>query len=187
MIESRILKCGYTAREALLLLLRTDPNLDLQDIEEVYYPYIRLRYLVTVGSGKRMKKLNKLSDCIIDRVSGSVYEANGEPEFEDAEINEDEALEAVVAMHECYDIGHDFTLKQYLGKAKLMFTPQMQIIEEDVFYKKFYVVGCMDGNGQMYFILVDGVDGGLSILDNEKYQGALEAHETELISHDEQE
>lgn len=182
MIETKILKCGYTAREALLMLLRTDPNLDLQDVEEVYYPYVRFRYLVTVGSGKRMKKLNKLSDCIIDRVSGSVYETRGEPEFEDVQISEEDALEIMVPMHECYDTGHDFTLKQYLGKAKLMFTPKMQIIEEDLFYKKFYVVGCMDEIGQMYYILVDGVDGGISVLDNEKHHVALEEPEQEMLT-----
>ena len=169
-MKVNILKYGYSAREALLLLLRTDPNLDLQNLEEVYYPYVRLRYLITVGSGKYMEKLNKISDCIIDRVSGSVYDAAGDPEFEEVSINEKDALEIIVPMHECYDKGHDFTLKQYVGKAKLMFTPQMQIIEEDIFYKKFYVVGCRDENGLMYYILVDGVDGGLSVLDNEKHK-----------------
>ena len=182
MMKTKILKCGYTAREALLMLLRTDPKLDLQDIEEVYYPYVRFRYLVTVGNGKRMEKLNKLSDCIIDRVSGSVYESSGEPEFEEVEINENDALEVVVPMHQCYDTGHDFTLKQYVGKAKLMFTPQMQIIEEDVFYKRFYVVGCMDENGLMYYILVDGVDGGISVLDNEKHQGVIDSYVHELLT-----
>ncbi|MDD4200711.1 MAG: hypothetical protein PHS19_04905 [Eubacteriales bacterium] len=181
MIESKIIKCGYTAREALLLLLRTDKNINLQNIEEVYYPYIRLRYLVTVGSGKRMEKLNKFSDCIIDRVSSSVYEAKGEPEFEEVKIRKEDALDIMIPLHKCYDIGHDFTLKQYIGKAKLMFTPQMQIIEEDLFYKKFYVVGCMDENGQMYYILVDGVDGGLSILDNEMHQEVIEHEEPKLL------
>lgn len=170
MMKSKILKCGYSAREALLLLLRTDPKLKLQNVEEVYYPYVRLRYLVTVGRGKFTEKLKKLSDCIIDRVTGSVYETYGEPEFEDMLINEENALEIIVPMHECYDTGHDFTLKQYVEKAKLMFTPNMQIIEEDVFYKKFYVVGCLDENGLMYHILVDAVDGGISVLDSEKHK-----------------
>ena len=180
-MKAKILKCGYSAREAILLLLRTDPGLDLQNIEEVFYPYVRLRYLVTVGSGRRMEKLSKLSDCIIDRVSGSVYETSGNPEFEDILISENDALKIAVPMHECCDIGHDFTLKQYLGKVKLMFTPQMQIIEKDLFYKKFYVVGCIDENGSMYYILVDAVDGGLSVLDNEKHQTALSSYEQKKV------
>ena len=78
MIKTKILKPGYTQKEALVLLLHTDPNLNLEDIEEVYYPYIRLRYLINVGKGRFVKKLSKFSDCIIDRVSGSTYESKGE-------------------------------------------------------------------------------------------------------------
>lgn len=179
MIKTKILKCGYTARDALLLLLRTDPNLDLQDVEEVYYPYVRFRYLVTVGKGKRINKLNKISDCIIDRVSGSTYESKGEAEFEDIEIYEEEALDIQIPMNECYDIGHSFTLKQYIGKAKLLRTPQMQIVEEDVFYKKFYVVKCLDDQELEYYILVDAVDGGISVLDHGAQQYAIEESEDE--------
>ena len=45
MIEAKILKPGYTQKEALVLLFNTDSKLDLLDIDEVYYPYVRLRYL----------------------------------------------------------------------------------------------------------------------------------------------
>ena len=169
MIKTKILKPGYTQKEALVLLLHTDPNLNLEDIEEVYYPYIRLRYLINVGKGRFVKKLSKFSDCIIDRVSGSTYESKGEPEFEEVEISEEEALEINTPLNECYDIGHSFSLKQYIGKAKLMFTPQMQIIEEDLFYKKFYIVTCTNPSGNIYYILVDAVDGGISVLDHEKH------------------
>lgn len=40
MIEAKILKPGYTQKEALVLLFNTDPKLDLLDIDEVYYPYV---------------------------------------------------------------------------------------------------------------------------------------------------
>jgi hypothetical protein len=160
---------GYSAKEALVVLLHTDPNLNIDDIQEVYYPYVRFRYLVTVGKGKRMGKLNKLSDCIVDRVSGSVYISEGEPVFEEVEIDEDDALEIVTPINECYDIGHDFTLKMFLSKAKLLMTPELQIIEEDYFHKKFYIVTCLDENEQPYYIMVDAVDGGISVLDHEKY------------------
>ena len=44
---------------------------------------------------------------------------------------------------------------------------------EEEFYKRFYVVTCHDENDQEYHIMVDAVDGGISVLDNE-YQLALE-------------
>lgn len=169
MIKSKLLKYGYPMKEALLLLLRTDPSLDLHEAEEVYYPYVRFRYNIKAGTGRIISKANKLSDCIIDRVSGSVYETNGEPEYEEAELYEDEALDIRTPMEECYKIGHDFTLKLFIGKSKLLMSPDMEIIEEDHFYKKFYVVKCLDIDQQEYFIMIDAVDGGISVLDHEKY------------------
>lgn len=176
----RILSPGYSTRQALMLLLHTDPSLDLREIEEVYYPYVRFRYLIQVGKGKLMEKLNKFSDCIVDRVSGSVYEAKGEPEYKDQEIWKEDMLDVEVPLDQCYDTAHDFTMKMYISKGKLMMTPKMQIIEEEEFYKRFYVVTCHDENDQKYHIMVDAVDGGISVLDNE-YQLALEEDGKNLL------
>lgn len=166
-VTIRILSPGYSARQALLLLLHTDLGLNLQEVEEVYYPYIRFRYLIRVGSGRLMEKLNKISDCIVDRVSGSVYVADGAPEYEDVEVYREDMLDIAVPIHECYDAAHDFTMKLYISKGKLMMTPQMQIIEEEEFFKRFHVVTCLDEKGLEYHIMVDAVDGGISVLDNE--------------------
>lgn len=166
-VKIRILSPGYNARQALLLLLHTDSSLNLQEIEEVYYPYIRFRYLIRVGKGKIMEKLNKLSDCTVDRVSGSVYVADGNPEYEDIEVYREDMMDVTVPIHECYDAAHDFTMKMYISKGKLMATPELQIIEEEEFFKRFYVVTCLDENGMEYHIMVDAVDGGISVLDNE--------------------
>lgn len=179
-VKVRLLSPGYTARQALMLLLHTDPNLDLQEVEEVYYPYVRFRYLIRVGKGRLMEKLNKLSDCIVDRVSGSAYEAKGEPEYEEQEVWREDMLDAEIPLNQCYDTAHDFTMKMYISKGKLMMTPQMEIIEEEEFYKRFYVVTCLDEKGLEYHIMVDAVDGGISVLDNE-YQMALEEKSRNLL------
>ena len=182
----RILSPGYTARQALTLLLHTDPALDLRDIEEVYYPYVRFRYLITVGKGRLMEKLNKLSDCIVDRVNGSTYEAKGEPEYDTCEAWPEDMLDIVVPMSTCYDTAHDFTMKMYISKGKLMMTPKMEIIEEDEFYKRFYIVTAVDDNGLEYHIMVDAVDGGISVLDNE-HSLAIDQLQKELLEEDLQE
>lgn len=182
-VRIRILSPGYTARQALLLLLHTDPGLDLQEIEEVYYPYIRFRYLIQVGKGRLMEKLNKISDCIVDRVSGSTYIADGDPEYEELEVLRDDMMEIRVPLNECYDAAHDFTMKLYISKGKLMMTPQMQIIEEEEFFKRFYVVTCLDENGLPYHIMVDAVDGGISVLDSE-HRMELLAKSNELPEQD---
>lgn len=173
MIRINMIKNGYTAEEVLVLLLNTDSDLEIQDIEEVYYPYIRFRYLITDGKERLAKKLKKLSDCVVDRIAGTVYISEGEPDFEQADVDEDHVLDIMIPLHESYDIGHSFTLKQCIGKTKLALMPQIHIIEESEFYKKFYVVQCCDEDELPYFIFVDAVDGGISVPDHEKYGADL--------------
>jgi len=185
---TKILSPGYTQRGALELLLHTDATLELLDIDEVYYPYIWIRYRIQAGKGRFVKKQLRFCDCIVDRVSGSTYEAKGEPDFSEIEIDEDESLDVSVLVNECYDIAHDFVLKQYIGKEKLIFAPEMMIDDEEQFYKKFYIVTCREKQGFNYYIMVDAVDGGISILDHEKHienlvrDGELEEAERVLDS-----
>ena len=173
-VTVKLLSPRYDARESLMLLLHTDPSLDIQEIEEVYYPYVRFRYLVRVGKGKRMEKLNKIIDCSIDRVSGTAYVAEGKPEYEEVEIYREDMLDIQVPLNECYNKAHDFAMKLYISKGKLMMTPEFQIIEEEEFFKRFYVVNCRDSQYLSYDILVDPMDGGMTILDSELHLDLLE-------------
>lgn len=173
-VTVKILSGGYDAKGALLLLLHTDPSLDIQEIEEVFYPYVRFRYLIQVGKGKRWEKLNKIIDCSVDRVSGSCYEAEGIPEFDEEVIYREDMLDIQIPLAECYDLAHDFAMKLYISKGKLMVTPEFQIIEEEEFFKRYFVVSCLDKKGLHYDILVDAVDGAMTILDSEHHLDLLE-------------
>ena len=174
-ITIKVLSARYDAKEALMLLLHTDPSLDIQEIEEFYYPYVRFRYLIRVGKKtKRFDKLNKILDCSVDRVSGTPYEAYGIPEYEETEVYREDMLDIQVPLVECYDIAHDFAMKLYISKGKLMMTPDFQIIEEEEFFKRFFVVNCLDPTGLPYDILVDAVDGGMTILDSELHLDLIE-------------
>lgn len=180
MISSKILGTQFTPREALIMLLNTDSSLDIRDIDDVYYPYIRMRFQMSVNKNRKfMKTIVKYVDCIIDRVSGTAYDTvydkntDNKPYYVDAEFDEEDALDAELSVEHCRQKGHDFALKQYIGKAKLMFTPEIDIIEEELFYKKFYVITCRDDEGLHYFVMVDAVDGGISILDHENHIDTL--------------
>ena len=183
MINIPLLMSSYNQREALELVLHTDPNLNIDDIEEVYYPYMRMRYHLTAG---KIKKYKKYADCIIDRVNATTYVSRGEPEFEEIEVSEEDILEPTVDMDKCYELGHSFTLREFIAKAKMLSTPKIEILEENLFYKMFYIITCISRTGGTYYILLDSVDGGMTILDHEKHlqelagQGELEEAEKVL-------
>lgn len=164
MLKSQIVKNSFTENEAKEILWNCDRDINIKIAREVFYPYVFLRYKISVGEN-RWSKLDKLCDCVIDLVSGSVAEGKGTPEFEDAVINDDVALRKNISEEECMRIGHDFVLEQQLSKAKLLKLANFSIIDKEYFHKRFYIMRCLDEKEMDYYILVDAIDGGISVLD----------------------
>ena len=156
---------GYDIDGAKNMLCHMDHKINIIAVDEVFYPYVLICYSIHVGQG-RFSKLNKFLNCIIDGVSGSAYEGKGTPTMIDIELEEKNSLEPLISLERCRAIGHDFVMKQFLGKAKLLMTPAINVTSEEVFYKKFYVMHCLDEEERAYYVMVDAVDGGLSVLDS---------------------
>ena len=165
MIKSKMILNGYDVEGAKRMLLKTDHKINILGVEEVFYPYILKWYSVFVGKG-RLSKLNKSYHCIIDGVLGSTYEVKGTLVMTDVEIEEIKSLPFQITSEKCSEIGHNFILKLFLGKAKLLMAPNIELIKEETFHKKFYVMHCLDDEERDYYIMVDAVDGGLSVLDH---------------------
>lgn len=165
MLRIKTIKDCYSKEEAEGIVRNTERRVNIIKTAELYYPYYRIRYNIVIGN-KRWNKFRKLSDCVIDLVDGRPAESRGEPVYEELEIDSEDALEVAVSKDECYRKGHDFVLKLYLNKAKLLHTPGMEIMSEEKFYKKFYIVHCKDEDDLDYFLMVDSVEGELSILDS---------------------
>ena len=155
---------GYTPQDAQKILINCDSSINIVRLEEIYYPYRLLCYSLEVGRN-RLSKLNKIANCIIDLVQGTPAEGKGTPSYKEIEIRPNAALDAEISKEQAYKVGHDFVFKLFLNKAKLLHTPEIKITDEEFFYKKFYIVHCKDPEERDYFIMVDSMDGGLSILD----------------------
>ena len=165
MIKSKMLLNRYDIENAKKVLFSTDHKIDIVGVDEVFYPYISMHYSVAVGKG-RLSKLNKLYHCIIDGVMDSAYEVKGELLMDDVEIEGDKSLEFQVTPELRRKTGHDFIMKLFLGKEKLLMIPDIELVREEAFYKKFYIMHCRDNEERDYYVMVDAVDGGLSILDH---------------------
>ena len=165
MIKSKMILNGYDVEGAQRMLLKTDHKINIIGVDEVFYPYISMHYSVVVGKG-RLSKLNKFYHCITDGVLGSAYEVKGMLTMVDMEIEEKNSLEFQVTPEQCREKAHNFILKLFLGKAKLLMVPNIELTKEEIFYKRFYVMHCLDDEEREYYVMVDAVDGGLSVLDH---------------------
>lgn len=156
---------SYSPEDAEKILLNCDSSVNIVQTEEVYYPYLLLCYDLEVGK-KRLSKLNKKANCIVDLVQGRPAEGRGTPAYREIEVDGSAALSTEVSREKALVIGHDFVFKLYLNKAKLLHTPSIRVTDEEYFYKKFFIVHCKDMDEEDYFIMVDSMDGAISVLDH---------------------
>jgi len=162
-----ILKTGYTPEDAVHAIVNTDGRVRVADVKEIYYPYRLIKYDLSVGKEGAFSKLTKKANCIVDLVVGRPAEGRGNPKYEEIKVDEELILEEKIDDEKARNMGYDFVLKLFLNKARLLHTPRIQVTEEKHFHKKFYIVRCLDKDDLDYFIMVDAIDGGLVILDDE--------------------
>jgi len=165
MVEINILRGRITSAEAIKILEQYDNEINIMGLGEIYYPYIFRRYWLKLSASLgRLSKLNKYVDCSIDLVYGRPSLAQGTPSFEPICIEEQYLLQSDLTREALDQIGHDFTFTYYLNRSKILRTPTIQLENEEAFYKKFYIVYCMDGDENQYQILLDAMDGNLALL-----------------------
>lgn len=127
---------GYSREEAWRMVKNIDSAVKVEKVDEVYYPYKRISYDINVGKG-RADKFNKKTDCIIDLVRGSVATGEGVPAYKTITVKDQAAIGIQIENSEAHRLGHDFVLKLFLNKAKMLRTPQIVISGEDLFYKNY--------------------------------------------------
>ena len=162
--ELNVLQAGYDETDAMRAIVNTDHKARVADARSVYYPYKLMEYNVSVGRGRRRQDMRAL--CIIDMVTGRPAEGSGHPVFCAEEAEEEQILEKKIKESRTEQIGRDFVFKVYLNLVKMMYTPRLEIRDERLFYKRYYIVRCLDHEDLSYYVMVDAIDGSMVILDN---------------------
>lgn len=152
----------YTSDQVIKLLKDKDGAINIIKIDEVYYPYTKQIYSIKFNG--ILGKFDKQIMCNIDCVYGKPAIGQGKPKFVEREIDNRIAIAPQVSEYDMEKIGHDYVMKVYLGKMKLLHTPNISIANTENFHKLFYLVQCKDVDNIDYFILVDSIDGNFSVL-----------------------
>ncbi|MEG1584987.1 MAG: hypothetical protein RR131_04735 [Anaerovorax sp.] len=163
MIKIKTFSNPYTFQDAETILLDCDAKVKIIKMESVYYPYKNMRYSLTLPG--KLAKLDKEINCIVDLVYGRPAVGQGMPGFVEKEIEESAAMDGTLSQEELYRISYDFVFKLFLNRAKILKAPKITVLEEYLFYKMFYIVQCRDEEEQDYFVLVDSIEGIITILD----------------------
>jgi len=145
------------------MLQNTDKSIKIQKVDRLYYPYRKMIYSVKLKES--LAKLDRLMMCNIDMVYGRPALGQGKPNLTEIEIDDVMAIEPLIKEEDLDRIGHDFVMKMFISKLKILSAPTIKLENEEPFHKLYYIVHCKDSKDQDYFIMADSMDGSISILD----------------------
>lgn len=142
-----------------------DNKINVVKIDKVYYPFAMIIYSITMKGKGMVKKFDRKMMCNIDLVHSRPAIGQGKPIFIQLEIDDIMAIPSQTEKEDLDRIGHDYVIKMFVGKMKILHTPQIDMNEIEYFHKLFYLVQCRDEKEADYFILVDSMDSNIVILD----------------------
>ncbi len=153
----------FSAEQILSILKDRDPDLNVIKIDNLYYPFAKIIYDIKMKG--LMQKYDRQMMCNVDMVEGRPAIGQGKPNFIDLEIDHVTAIPPQVDPEKIWEIGHDYVLKIFIGKMKMLQTPSITVDNIEYFHKLFYLIQCRDLNEVDYFILADSMDANFTILD----------------------
>ncbi len=153
----------FSADQVLDILRDRDKDLNIIKIDRLYYPFAKIIYNIKLKG--LLEKYDRQMMCNVDMVEGRPAIGQGKPKFMELEIDEVTSIPPQVELEKLTQIGHDYVLKIFVGKMKILHTPNISVDEIEYFHKLFYLVQCRDENEVDYFILADSMDGNITILD----------------------
>lgn len=145
------------------ILENRDESIHIETIEPLYYPYVMLMYSFLLKG--KLSKLNRQMMCNVDLVCGRHAIGQGIPQFITLDVEDHQVLPASVSEKEFLPSSRDYVFRLFLGKMKILQTPEIQLAATDYFHKLFYLVECLDQEDSPYHVLVDSMDGSLVLLD----------------------
>ncbi len=161
-VEINLLKNKYKMDDAAWILQKRSKNFQIKNMNLLFYPYQRILYLVDMG--QRLSRLNEQVIMMVDLYTGrkSVAKSKGKVVPMDAEkkhvmpvkIPREDALK-----------GNEIEIGGIImGRKKVLKIPDIRYQSDELIYKPFFIVECINEEGEPFHILFDTVLGDFSLL-----------------------
>lgn len=158
----RTMSNPFSEEDVIGIIKNKDKNIDIRQVEKLYYPYMWLVFRAKTGKNK--KNPGKMTYCMVDMVRGREAIGTGDMELEDIEVDAEIVMPAKFTEDEIVEKSKDFMLQAMLKQLKMLVIPELDLVDKELVHKLFYVVHCKDKDGKDFFIMVDSLEANLTIL-----------------------
>ena len=161
-MEIKCLKNGFKMQDAYERLYKRSKHFTIEKMDILFYPYLLMEFDV-----KYRGKLERLSDKVLvmcDMWKGQYSMAKSRGEF--VMTDADESMLIPVKLDKQKVIADaPRTIYGEIQKAKRVLNiPDIEYISDELIYKPFFIVECLNDDKEVFHILFDTVTGEYSLL-----------------------
>ncbi|MBQ6401276.1 MAG: hypothetical protein IJI20_03210 [Firmicutes bacterium] len=161
-MEIKILKNGYKMKDAYERLVKRSKHFTIENMDLLFYPYLLIEY--DIDFGRRLEKLNERVIVMADMFRGGYSFARSRGSFARMEVEEETVMPVKMDRRKAIKEGPRTVYGEIMRKKKVLRTPDIEYIDDEVVYKPFYIVECTNEEGETFHILFDAVTGDFSLL-----------------------
>ena len=161
-MEIKCLKNGFKMQDAYERLYKRSKHYTIEKMDILFYPYLLMEFDV-----KYRGKLERLSDKVLvmcDMWKGIYSMARSRGEF--VMTDADESMMIPVKLDKKKVIADaPRTIYGEIQKAKRVLNiPDIEYVSDELIYKPFFIVECLNDDKEVFHILFDTVTGEYSLL-----------------------
>ena len=161
-MEIKCIKNGFKMQDAFERLYKRSKHFTIEKMDLLFYPYLLMDFDV-----KYSGKLERLSEHVLvmcDMWKGQYSMARSRGEFVMTEVSKDMLIPVKIdKMKAIKDAPR--TIYGEIQKAKRVLNiPDIEYESDELVYKPFFIVECLNDDKEVFHILFDAVTGEFSLL-----------------------
>ncbi len=163
MVELQLLKNKYKMDDAAWILKKRSKQFEIKEMNLLFYPYRKIQYLVDMG--QRLSRLNEEVTMMVDLYTGRKSIAKSKGRIVSMTAEKKHVMPIKISREESLK-GNEIEIGGLvMGRKKVLKIPDILYQSDKVIYKPFFIVECINNQGEVFHILFDTVLGEFSLLD----------------------
>ena len=134
----RTMSNPFSEEDVIGIIKNKDKNIDIRQVEKLYYPYMWLVFRAKTGKNK--KNPGKMTYCMVDMVRGREAIGTGDMELEDIDVDAEIVMPAKFTEDEIVEKSKDFMLQAMLKQLKMLVIPELDLVDKELVHKLCFLL-----------------------------------------------
>ena len=161
-MEIKSIKNGFKMQDAYERLYKRGKNVSIEKMDILFYPYLLMEFDV-----KYRGKLERLSGKVLvmcDMWKGQYSMAKSRGEFVMTDADESMLIPVKISKQQAIADAPRTIYGEIQKEKRVLNIPDIEYVSDELVYKPFFIVECLNEDNEAFHILFDTVTGDFSLL-----------------------